>query len=77
MDDGRPFRLLCVIDEFTRRCLAIVVARRLRSGDVLRRLADLFVEHGHSTLQLGVRVNRRAATAPCRRASKAPVILPL
>ena len=29
-EDGRTFRMLCVIDEFTRRCLAIVVARRLR-----------------------------------------------
>jgi putative transposase len=35
-----------VIDEFTRRCLAIVVARRLRSDDVLHCLTDLFVEHG-------------------------------
>ena len=35
-EDGRPFRMLCVIDEFTRRCLAIVVARRLRSDDVLQ-----------------------------------------
>ena len=27
--DGRPFRMLTVIDEYTRECLAIVVARRL------------------------------------------------
>ena len=33
--DGRAFRMLVVLDEFTRRCLAIVVARRLRSDDVL------------------------------------------
>lgn len=45
-DDGRTFRMLCVIDEFTRRCLAIVVARRLRSDDVLQCLTDMFVEHG-------------------------------
>ena len=45
-EDGRTFRMLCIIDEFTRRCLAIVVARRLRSDDVLHCLADLFVEHG-------------------------------
>ena len=38
--------MLCVIDEFTRRCLAIVVARRLRSDDVLQCLTDLFVAHG-------------------------------
>jgi putative transposase len=45
-EDGRAFRMLCVIDEFTRRCLAIVVARRLRSDDVLQCLTDLFVAHG-------------------------------
>ena len=44
--DGRTFRMLVVLDEFTRRCLAIVVARRLRSDDVLQCLADLFVAHG-------------------------------
>ena len=38
--------MLTVIDEFTRRCLAIVVARRLRSDDVLQCLTDLFVAHG-------------------------------
>jgi len=44
--DGRVFRMLTVIDEYTRRCLAIVVARRLRSDDVLQCLTDLFVAHG-------------------------------
>jgi putative transposase len=44
--DGRAFRMFVVIDEFTRRCLAIVVARRLRSDDVLHCLADLFAKHG-------------------------------
>jgi putative transposase len=44
--EGRPIRMLTVIDEFTRRCLAIVVARRLRSDDVLQCLTDLFVAHG-------------------------------
>lgn len=36
--DGRAFRMLTVIDEFTRECLAIDVARRLKSDDVLERL---------------------------------------
>ena len=40
------FRMLTVIDEYTRRCLAIVVARRLRSDDVLHCLTDLMSEHG-------------------------------
>ena len=35
-----------MIDEFTRECLAIVVARSLKSDDVLQALADLFVERG-------------------------------
>jgi len=44
--DGRAFRMLTVIDEFTRECLAITVARRLRHDDVLQVLADLFTRHG-------------------------------
>ena len=38
--------MLTVIDEFTRICLAIVVARRLNSDDVLHCLTELFVRHG-------------------------------
>lgn len=44
--DGRSIRMLTVVDEHTRECLAIDVARRLNSEDVLARLADLFVERG-------------------------------
>jgi transposase InsO family protein len=44
--DGRAFRMLTIIDEFTRECLAIDVARHLRSDDVLYRLAELFVDRG-------------------------------
>jgi transposase InsO family protein len=44
--DGRPFRMLTLVDEFTRECLAIDVARRLRSDDVLERLAWLFATRG-------------------------------
>jgi transposase InsO family protein len=43
---GRPFRLLTVIDEDTRACLAMVVARRLTSDDVLQALTDLVIERG-------------------------------
>ncbi len=35
--DGRPIRLLTMVDEYTRECLAIDVARRLTSEDVLER----------------------------------------
>ena len=44
--DGKKFRMLTVIDEFTRRCLAIVVDRRLNSDNVLHCLTELFVRHG-------------------------------
>jgi transposase InsO family protein len=44
--DGRPFRMLTAIDEFSRECLAIEVSRRLRSDDVLQVLADLMVQRG-------------------------------
>ena len=44
--DGRALKLLTVLDEHTRECLAIVVARKIRSHDVLEVLADLFVRHG-------------------------------
>lgn len=38
--------MLTVVDEFTRECLAIDVARRLTSEDVLERLSDLFIHRG-------------------------------
>jgi putative transposase len=44
--DGRPLRMLTVIDEFARVCLAIVVARRLNSNDVVSCLARLMIDHG-------------------------------
>ena len=47
--DGRPLRMLTVVDEWTRECLAIDVARGLRSEQVLDRLAELFVRRGTPT----------------------------
>jgi len=44
--DGRAFRLLTIVDEFTRECLAIVVARKLTADDVLATLTDLFITRG-------------------------------
>ncbi len=44
--NGVPFRLLNVIDEYTRECLAIKVARSLTHKDVLEVLLDLFLERG-------------------------------
>jgi transposase InsO family protein len=42
-------RILNILDEYTRECLASVVARRIRSHDVLVILADLFLRHGIPT----------------------------
>ena len=44
--DGRRFRMLGVVDEFTREALAIRVARRLSSSDVIDVLAGLVVARG-------------------------------
>ena len=44
--DGRKFRILCVVDEFTREALAVRVARRLSSADVIDTLADLLIARG-------------------------------
>jgi putative transposase len=44
--DARKFRMLNIIDEFTRECLAIRVDRKLRSSDVIDVLSDLFILRG-------------------------------
>jgi transposase InsO family protein len=44
--DGRTLRVLTLIDEFTRQCLALRVARRLNSYDLIETLADVMLIHG-------------------------------
>jgi putative transposase len=44
--DGTSFRMLTLVDEYTRECLAIDVARTLRSDDVLERLSWLMATRG-------------------------------
>lgn len=44
--EGRKFRMLCLIDEFTREALAIRVKRKLNSTDVLETLADVMICRG-------------------------------
>ena len=44
--DGRRFRMLNVVDEFTRECLCIRVGRKLKAADVIDVLADLFIMRG-------------------------------
>lgn len=44
--DGRVLKILVIIDEYSRTCLALHVARQVRSSDVIDVLTDLMVEHG-------------------------------
>ena len=44
--DGRSFRILNVIDEHTRECLAVQVRRQLDHEDVQECLAELFCSRG-------------------------------
>jgi len=44
--DGRALRILTVIDEYTRECLALKVGRSSKAGDVLEVLDDLFIRRG-------------------------------
>ena len=44
--DGRTIRMLTLLDEYTRECLAIRVARRLGRYDVIETLADVMLLRG-------------------------------
>jgi hypothetical protein len=44
--DGRKCRMLCVVDEFTGAALAIRVASKLGSAEIIDVLADLFIARG-------------------------------
>jgi putative transposase len=44
--EGRPFKTLSVLDEFTRECVAILVAFSIRADEVIRVLHTVFRQHG-------------------------------
>ncbi|MEJ0094650.1 MAG: IS3 family transposase [Methylocella sp.] len=44
--DGRKYRMLNIIDEFTRECIAIRINRQLKAADVIDVLSDLFILRG-------------------------------
>jgi transposase InsO family protein len=44
--NGKRFRMLTIIDEYTRECLAIKVDRKLNSTHVVDTVLDLFILHG-------------------------------
>ncbi len=43
---GRAFKILNIIDEFTRECLAILVARKIKTQDVIDLLFHPFIFRG-------------------------------
>ena len=44
--DGRPIRMLNILDEYSRECLKIRTDRQLKAMDVIFELSELFVERG-------------------------------
>ena len=64
--DGRKYRMLNVIDEFTHECLAIRVARKLKAIDVIDVLSDLFILRGMPAIS-GPTMGRSSSPRPCRR----------
>jgi putative transposase len=44
--EGKAFRMLNILDEYTRECLNITVERKITSHEVIERLADLFITRG-------------------------------
>ena len=46
LNDGRLLRILTLIDEYTRECLALGIARRLNSQDVIETLSEVMLWRG-------------------------------
>jgi len=44
--DGRPIRMLTIIDEYTRECLSIHIQRQIKAPEVLYKLSELFIKKG-------------------------------
>jgi len=44
--NGRAFKILNIIDEYTRECLAVLVARKIKAQDVIDTLFNLFIFRG-------------------------------
>jgi len=44
--DGRPIRMLTVIDEYSRECLSIHIQRQIKAPEVLYKLSELFIAKG-------------------------------
>jgi putative transposase len=44
--NGRPIRMLTIIDEYTRECLSIHIQRQIKASEVLYKLSELFITKG-------------------------------
>ena len=44
--DGRPIRMLTIIDEYSRKCLSIHIQRQIKAPEVLYKLSELFITEG-------------------------------
>ena len=44
--DGKPIRMLNILDEYSRECLKIRIDKQLKAMDVIYELSELFVERG-------------------------------
>lgn len=68
--DGRRLKMLCVVDEYTRECLAIHVARRIEAAQVMKVMEGLVVERGapgHLRRDTGPEFVAKAPSAEWRR----------
>lgn len=45
-NNGKALRMLTIVDEYTRECLAIKVDRTLKTYDVMEQLTELFITRG-------------------------------
>ncbi len=50
LSDGRRFRVLCIVDDFTRECLALVADTSLSGRRVVRELDTLIAVRGNPAL---------------------------
>jgi hypothetical protein len=46
LDNGRSYKMLTVLDEYTRQALAVTVRNQMRADDVLAALYPLLLRHG-------------------------------
>ena len=44
--NGRPIKIMTIIDEYSRECLALVVERKIKSDDILDCISNLFLIYG-------------------------------